>query len=232
MNIIKTENLTKIYNIFTKAPVNALKGVSIEIEKGEMVAIQGPSGCGKSTLLHILGCVDYPNKGKYILDDKEVEFGNNTKIAEIRNKKIGFVLQQYGLIGERKVYDNVVLPLIFANKNLKKEDKHVDALLDKLGILHLKNTTCDNLSGGERQRTAIARALINSPDIILADEPTGALDSANGQACMDLFKNLNKEGITIVMVTHDSNLASQCKRIIYLKDGVVVSANTIIYPNY
>ncbi|MDF2685205.1 MAG: phosphonate transporter ATP-binding protein, partial [Clostridia bacterium] len=190
--IIKTENLTKIYNILTKAPVNALKGVSIEIGKGEMVAVQGPSGCGKSTLLHILGCLDYPNKGKYFLNGEEIEFGNNKKIAEIRNKKIGFVLQQYGLIGERTVYDNVVIPLIFANKNLRNENKRVDEVLERLKIRHLKNTICDNLSGGERQRTAIARALINSPDIILADEPTGALDSANGQACMDLFGELNR----------------------------------------
>ena len=220
--IIRTENLEKLYNIMTKAPIHALKGVSLEINEGEMVAIQGPSGCGKSTLLHILGCLDYPNKGKYFYKGNEVTFSNNSEIAKMRNKEIGFILQNYGLIGERTVYDNVIIPLVFANKNLKKEEKRIDELLEGLGILHLKNTIADNISGGERQRCAIARALVNEPSVILGDEPTGALDSENGKQCMALLREINKKGTTVIIVTHDDSVAACCNRIIRMKDGLIV----------
>jgi len=221
--IIRTEKLEKIYNIFTKAPVHALKGVDLTVEEGEMAAIQGPSGCGKSTLLHILGCLDYPSKGKYYFRGNEVIFSNNAEIARMRNKEVGFILQNYGLLGERSVYDNVIIPLIFANKNPKKEAERIDTLLDSLGILHLKHTLTDNISGGERQRCAIARALINEPSVILADEPTGALDSENGKQCMALLRDINKKGTTVIVVTHDDNVAACCDRIIRMKDGNIAS---------
>jgi len=219
--IIRTENLEKLYNIMTKAPIHALKGVSLEINEGEMVAIQGPSGCGKSTLLHILGCLDYPNKGKYFYKGNEVTFSNNSEIAKMRNKEIGFILQNYGLIGERTVYDNVIIPLVFANKNPKKEESRINELLDSLGILHLKDSIADNISGGERQRCAIARALVNEPSVILGDEPTGALDSENGKQCMALLREINKKGTTVIIVTHDDSVASCCDRIIRMKDGIL-----------
>ena len=220
--IIRTENLEKLYNIMTKAPIHALKGVSLEINEGEMVAIQGPSGCGKSTLLHILGCLDYPNKGKYFYKGNEVTFSNNSEIAKMRNKEIGFILQNYGLIGERTVYDNVIIPLVFANKNPKKEESRINELLDSLGILHLKDSIADNISGGERQRCAIARALVNEPSVILGDEPTGALDSENGKQCMALLREINKKGTTVIIVTHDDSVAACCNRIIRMKDGLIV----------
>jgi putative ABC transport system ATP-binding protein len=221
MLMIKTENLRKVYNPKSSSPVKALKGVSLSVEKGEMVAIQGPSGCGKSTLLHILGCLDDPTEGEYYFNDSKVSFSNNSTVAKLRNKDIGFILQSYGLIGERSVFDNVVIPLIFANLNISREEKRVAALLDKLGIAHLKKNKCNDLSGGEKQRTAIARALVNQPKILLADEPTGALDSTNGKQCIELLKSINAEGTTIIIVTHDDSIASYCNRIIRMKDGLI-----------
>ena len=223
MEIIRTENLFKIYNPKSGVPVKALGGVNLSVNEGETLAIRGPSGCGKSTLLHILGCLDEPSDGKYFLEGKELGFENNKKTAKLRSEKLGFVLQNYGLIGERTVYDNITIPLIFAGATVSKEEKRLDVLMDKLGILHLKKKRCNDLSGGEKQRTAIARALANNPKVLLADEPTGALDEATGKNIMDLFMQINKEkGTTVIVVTHDPNIAAYCNRTVYMKDGKIV----------
>lgn len=223
MEIIRTENLSKIYNPKSSVPIKALNDVNLSINEGEMLAIMGPSGCGKSTLLHILGCIDDPSAGKYFLEGKEVCFKNNKGTAKLRGEKLGFVLQNYGLIGERTVYDNISIPLIFAGASVSKEEKRLDLLMERLGILHLKKKRCNDLSGGEKQRTAIARALANQPKIILADEPTGALDESTGKNIMELFVQINKkQGTTIIVVTHDPNIALYCDRKIYMKDGKIV----------
>lgn len=223
MEIIRTENLSKIYNPKSDVPIKALNSVNLSVCEGETLAIMGPSGCGKSTLLHILGCLDEPSEGRYFLEGNEVCFENNKKTAKLRNEKLGFVLQNYGLIGERSVYDNIIIPLIFAGATISKEEKRLDTLMDKLGILHLKKKKCNDLSGGEKQRTAIARALANNPKVLLADEPTGALDEATGKNIMALFMQINREqGTTIIIVTHDPNIAAYCSRTIHMKDGKTV----------
>ena len=224
MDIIRTENLVKIYNANTEAPVKALNGASISVSEGETLAIRGPSGCGKSTLLHILGCLDEPTSGKYFLNGNEVSFENNKTTAKLRNKELGFVLQNYGLIGERTVFDNIVIPLIFAGADISKEEKRLDVLMDRLGILKLKKKKCNDLSGGEKQRTSIARALVNNPKVLLADEPTGALDVATGKSIMELFMDINKEqNTTLIIVTHDPSVAEYCGRTIFMQDGKIVS---------
>lgn len=204
--------------------VHALRGVDLKISDGEMIAIMGPSGCGKTTLLNIVGCIDKPTSGEYFLDESDITQYSVSELSRLRNQKFGFIVQDFALIDDYTVYQNVILPIRYSkNKTEKEVKKSVFELLEKLGISDKIKEYPVNLSGGQKQRVAIARALINRPEIILADEPTGALDQKNGQEIMQLFKNINECGQTIVIVTHDLNIAKQCDRIIEMVDGVIVS---------
>ena len=202
------------------AVVKALDGVSLSIEKGEMVAIMGSSGSGKSTLMNIIGCLDIPSSGKYILEGREVNGLSDGELANVRNHKIGFVFQQFNLLARTSAIDNVELPMIYSSGSMR----HTKALevLEKVGMGKRTHHMPNQLSGGEQQRVAIARALINQPPLLLADEPTGNLDSRTSAEIIDLLQRLNREeGITVVLVTHDSGIGAQSRRIITLKDGQI-----------
>jgi putative ABC transport system ATP-binding protein len=218
--IIHTENLVRTYTIGTSA-VHALDDVSLDIEEGDMVAVTGPSGSGKSTLMNMLGCLDRPNSGRYFLDGKDVSTLSNDKLAEIRNKKIGFVFQSYSLIPRTTAVDNVELPLLYGGRVSARKD--AQDVLAKVGLADRMTHEPSQLSGGERQRVAIARALVTKPSILLADEPTGNLDTKTGHEVLELFVELNDKGLTTIIVTHDAGVASRCKRAIRLVDGKIVS---------
>jgi len=220
--ILSLENVYKIYKM-DGVSVKALNGVSLTIKKGEFVSVIGSSGSGKSTLMHIIGCLDIPTSGKVTLEHHEVSKLTERELAQIRNKKIGFVFQQFNLLARTSALENVSLPLIYngtAESNIQEKAKKALEKVD-LGdrLYHYSN----QLSGGEQQRVAIARALVTDPTIILADEPTGNLDSKSGVEIMEIFKKLHKQGRTIVVVTHDQNIASQAQRTIKLRDGKIVS---------
>jgi putative ABC transport system ATP-binding protein len=219
---MKLENVQKIYNPNTPGAVKALNGIDLCVEKGEMIAVQGTSGAGKSTLLHILGCIDRLSSGRYFLYGEDITLKNDKYLSGIRNKKIGFVLQDFALIPYRSVIDNVSVPLIFGDTRLSQiSDKCVMAL--KMVDMHgLRSKKVSQLSGGQKQRVAIARAIVNDPEIILADEPTGSLDSKNAENIMNILLDLNSHGKTIIIVTHDNNIASYCFRKIILSDGKIV----------
>jgi len=221
--MIQTEALTKIYQM-GDTEVRALDGTSFSIEKGEMVAIMGPSGSGKSTLMSIIGCLDVPTSGRYILDGVSVENMDETKLAEIRGRKIGFVFQQFNLLARTSALENVMLPLTYAGITGKNRHDLAFKALERVGLGERTHHAPNELSGGQQQRVAIARALVNEPAILLADEPTGALDSKTGVEIMDLFQRLHEEqGQTVILVTHDSHVAKHTKRIIKLSDGKIVS---------
>ena len=218
--MIQLDSVVKTYQM-GEVEVHALAGVSCRIEGGEMVAIMGPSGCGKSTLMNIVGCLDTPTSGGYTLDGVEVARLSDSELAELRNKKIGFVFQKFNLLPRTSAADNVELPLLYGNGQNGR--KRALEALEKVGMVPRANHKPNQLSGGEHQRVAIARALVNNPSIILADEPTGNLDSRSSKDIIGLLCRLNKdEGITVVLVTHDAELASYTKRIISLKDGLIV----------
>jgi putative ABC transport system ATP-binding protein len=217
--VIEAESIVKTYTMGSDT-IRALDGVSVKIEKGEMVAIAGASGSGKSTLMHILGCLDRPDSGKYLLAGEDVSRLSKNYLAAIRNKRIGFVFQTFNLLPRISSLENVELPLLYAGKSEAKD--HAKAALEKVGLGDRVKHKPNQLSGGQRQRVAVARALVTDPDIILADEPTGNLDSRTGEEIMKLFEELNAEGRTIVVVTHETHIARYCKRQIYLKDGRVV----------
>jgi putative ABC transport system ATP-binding protein len=221
--LIKTENLNKIYNS-GKLKVHALRGIDMEIEKNDYIAISGPSGSGKSTLLHILGCLDTPSAGRYLLDGVEVNGLTSNKLAEIRNRKIGFVFQTFNLLPNMTVLENVELPLLYAGVGKKERRKRAEKVLDEVGLAERLKHRPSELSGGERQRTAIARALVNEPAIILADEPTGNLDTVSGSSVLNVFNQLHNQGHTIIVVTHDQNVAKIAKRIIHIQDGKIVGS--------
>lgn len=220
MEIIKTENLIKTYNM-GKVEVNALQGVEISIKKGEFVAIIGPSGSGKSTLMHILGCLDSPSQGSYILDGINVEKLSKAKLAKIRNKKIGFVFQTFNLLPHVNIQKNVELPLLYGGVNGSQRESRAIEVLNSVGLGDRLKHKPSELSGGQRQRVAIARAIVNNPSIILADEPTGNLDTTSGTDIMSIFSELHKQGNTVIVVTHDKSIAQKADRVITIVDGKI-----------
>lgn len=218
--IIETSKIAKIYKMGAEV-VNALQSISINIDKGEYVAFMGPSGSGKSTLMNIIGCLDTPTHGQYILNNNDVSHLTENELAEIRNKEIGFVFQTFNLLPRATSLDNVALPLIYAGLGkAEREDRAIDAL-ESVGLGDRYMHKPNELSGGQRQRVAIARALVNKPSIILADEPTGNLDTKTSYDIMDLFQKLHDGGNTIIMVTHEDDIAHYAHRIIRLRDGLV-----------
>lgn len=226
MEVIKTKNLKKTYRM-GKVEVNALQGVDVSIKRGEFVAIIGPSGSGKSTLMHILGCLDKPTDGEYVLDDVNVEKLNKTKLASIRNQKIGFVFQTFNLLPTMSILKNVELPLMYGRVGKKDREKRATEVLTSVGLGDRLKHKPSELSGGQRQRVAIARAIVNKPSLILADEPTGNLDSNSGSDIMTIFKDLHKQGNTVIVVTHDNSIAQQADRVITIVDGKIYNGNII-----
>jgi len=223
MEIVKCENIWKIYNQGTDAEVQALKGISLRIKKGENIAIVGTSGSGKSTLLHTIGCLDRPTRGKVIIDGEDVSSLSGNELSKLRNEKIGFVFQSFYLIPNLNALENVVLPAIFSRSSKAEREKKAKELLKRFGLGHRIYHKPSELSGGEVQRVAVARALMNDPEILLADEPTGNLDSKSGEEIMKTLLELNKnEKVTLITITHDLNIASYAQRIIHLKDGMIV----------
>jgi putative ABC transport system ATP-binding protein len=221
--MIQTENLMKVYQMGDNE-VHALDGASFTIHKGEMVAIMGPSGSGKSTLMSIVGCLDAPSSGKYMLDGLAVENMSEVELAEVRGRKIGFVFQQFNLLARTSALENVMLPLTYAGVSGKERKDRAVKALERVGLGQRTHHTPSELSGGQQQRVAIARALVNEPAILLADEPTGALDSKTGVEIMELFQSLHKDnGQTVILVTHDAYVARHTDRIIKLSDGKIVS---------
>ncbi|MGC3946260.1 MAG: ABC transporter ATP-binding protein [Chryseolinea sp.] len=220
MRIIETKHLAKEYKMGTNI-VNALQDVSISIDKGEYVAFMGPSGSGKSTLMNIVGCLDSPSSGTYSLAGQEVSEMTENELAEVRNKEIGFVFQTFNLLPRASALDNVALPLIYAGYGRSDREEMAMAALENVGLASRHHHKPNELSGGQRQRVAIARALVNNPSIILADEPTGNLDSKTSHDIMALFQELHDKGNTIIMVTHEDDIAHYAHRIIRLRDGLI-----------
>ena len=222
-DIIKITNIDKVYKMGSST-FKALDDVSLTISKGEYVAIVGPSGAGKSTLMNIIGCLDTPTNGEYILDGLNTKC-SDSKLAEIRNKKIGFIFQNYNLLPKLNIMENVELPLLYLGYPSKKIKERAKLAIEKVGLTtHIKHKPSE-LSGGQMQRVAIARALVTEPQIILADEPTGALDSKTGEEVLRMLSDLNKEGNTIIMITHDKEIAANANRMITVRDGKIISDN-------
>lgn len=222
--IIKTKDLTRVFTT-DEIETTALDNISIEIDNGEFVAIMGPSGCGKSTLLSILGMLDRPSSGNYFFEDTDVSSFSEKQRSQARKGSIGFIFQSFNLIEELSVFDNVELPLLYQKIPTSERKERVEKALERMNIMHRRNHFPQQLSGGQQQRVAIARAIVSTPSLILADEPTGNLDSANGEEVMKLLSELNADGTTIVMVTHSPYDANYANRIINLFDGQLVTEN-------
>ena len=220
MPLIETRDLWKTY-VMGDEEIHALKGVSISIERGEYVAIMGPSGSGKSTLMNLIGCLDTPSKGTYLLNNKEVSLMNDNELARIRNEEIGFVFQTFNLLPRATALHNVELPLVYAGMGKTERLAQAKAAIEKVELTHRMTHKPNELSGGQRQRVAIARALVNNPSILLADEPTGNLDSKTGVEIMALFARLHEAGNTIIVVTHEADIAAYAHRVIAIRDGQV-----------
>lgn len=220
--IIETSGVSKVYKMGSEV-IHALKSITIHINKGEYVAFMGPSGSGKSTLMNIVGCLDTPTDGRYVLNQKDVSDMSENELAEIRNKEIGFVFQTFNLLPRASSLDNVALPLVYAGYSRSEREEMALAALENVGLAERAKHKPNELSGGQRQRVAIARALVNNPSIILADEPTGNLDSKTSYGIMDLFQELHNRGNTIIMVTHEDDIAHYAHRIVRLRDGLIES---------
>ena len=221
-NVIETTDIAKSY-VMGAEVIHALRSISIKIPRGEYVAFMGPSGSGKSTLMNIVGCLDTPSKGQYILNGQDVSRMSDNQLAEVRNKEIGFVFQSFNLLPRASALDNVALPLIYAGLNKRDRNERAIESLRSVGLADRALHRPNELSGGQRQRVAIARALVNNPSVLLADEPTGALDSKTSHEIMDLFEALYAKGNTIIMVTHEEDIARYAHRIVRLRDGLVES---------
>lgn len=222
--MIRIENLTKTYRT-EEIETTALNRLNMEIKKGEFIALMGPSGCGKSTLLNILGLLDNPSEGNYYFLDKEVSKLSENKRTDIRKAHIGFVFQSFNLIDELSVFENIELPLLYMKINSTERKRMVEAVMEKMQIMHRRNHFPQQLSGGQQQRVAVARAVVTNPEVILADEPTGNLDSRNGNEVMQLLTELNEQGTTIIMVTHSQHDASFSHRVFNLLDGQIITEN-------
>lgn len=217
-------NIQNIYKNYGKEPmiVPVLKDVSFEVVQGDYIAIMGPSGSGKTTLMNIIGCLDRASLGTYLFEDEDISEMNDDALSDLRLNKIGFVFQNFNLLSSETAQENVALPLIYAGIDKEKRNQRAIDVLNKVGLQDRISFKPSQLSGGQKQRVAIARAIINNPKILLADEPTGALDQASGKQVMELFKSLNDEGVTIIMITHDANVASHAKKIFHIIDGEII----------
>ena len=226
--ILEIKNLQKEYTIGGET-VKALDNVSFSVNKGDFIAIIGPSGSGKSTLMNMIGCLDTPDSGEYYLDGQDVFSLKSTQLSEVRNHKIGFIFQQFNLLTKQSAFENVELPLVYRGMGSKERKEIALNALGKVGLLERAGHKPTELSGGQQQRVAIARALAGNPPILLADEPTGALDSKTGIEVMNLIKDLNKQGHTIILITHDLEIAKQAKRVIRIQDGKLAEEKEVVY---
>jgi len=220
--VIQTKNIKRVFEVGSET-VNALKGIDLNVESGEFISIMGPSGSGKTTLMNIIGCLDTPSSGEYFLNNQLVNDLDEDQLAIIRNKEIGFVFQSFHLLAKNSALNNVLLPMKYAGADMNDAKKRAKYVLNQVGLSDRINHGPSELSGGQQQRVAIARALVNKPSILFADEPTGNLDSKTGEDVMNLFKGLNQEGQTIILITHEEGIAMQSKRIVNIKDGLIES---------
>ncbi|MEJ2211438.1 MAG: ABC transporter ATP-binding protein [Anaerolineae bacterium] len=218
--MIDIQNVTKVYQM-GEIQVHALRGVSLHVEAGEFLTIMGPSGSGKSTLMNVLGCLDAPTEGRYVLHDQDVSHLSDAQLAHVRNREIGFVFQQFNLLPRTSTLHQVELPLVYAGAGARERKERARAALEAVGLGDRLDHRPDELSGGQQQRVAIARALVTEPSIIMADEPTGNLDSRSGEEVLRIFQDLNGQGITVIFVTHDPEIAAHSRRVVHIRDGLI-----------